>query len=324
MIRTPSISRSLLLICGLLLTVTPCITLAEVSTSDSDTESSSVSIFIAMRVAGGEDPGPWPVWKPIRTHVRDELHLNREGESNQDGTPAFAIHPETGFPVVTWAWFDGEDFEIALSTWNGSQWSPWELLTDNTEDDLDPRVSYSPGGQRQVCWWHDGSTSSGIDDSWHRQQDPLTDTWSEATLVSQPDGQGSYPDVCSWGSEWIYASYQLDDDGREGPHRVMVTWRERDGVEFSEQLEIAISDYTGELPESGSRINIQARVHSSGGQLWVDWIQDHDQMGYSIYESPGVWSAPEYLNYRSLVELAGSYEAGLDMSRQEVRGLVTH
>ena len=274
-------------------------------------------VFIADRqAAGGEDPGAWPVWRPLRDHLRAELHLNRDGEFNGDGPPAFALDPDTGFAIVVWAWFDGGDFEVVLSSWDGKVWRPFEWLTDNQVDDLDPRVEVGADGRRMVTWWRANRSVDRLDEVWYREHQPALDIWSEPEQVSPPVEQGRHPDVAHHIDGSVHVVFQAGD---APPWSVTVAWRPDGAVGFADRLVVAHSDYGGEIGSDPLAADVGAEIHESHGRLWVEWLQDDNLMGYSVYQGAGQWSAPEYLEYRVLVERAGSFSAGVDLARQQVR-----
>jgi lysophospholipase L1-like esterase len=62
-----------------------------------------------------------------------------------------------GLPWVTWCSHDGQDYDIFYSSWNGRNWSEQDRVTDNTDMDVHPSLSFTAGGIPVVVW----SKSSG-------------------------------------------------------------------------------------------------------------------------------------------------------------------
>lgn len=267
--------------------------------------------------AGGEDPGAWPLWRPFRAHLSPDLQLNPEGEANGDGPAGFAIDPRNGRAAVVWSWFDGADYEAVISEWNGEFWTPFQRLTDNLTDDLDPRIEIAPDRRRIVTFWRSGGGADGPDEVWQIERLPGADFWSEPALVTEPIENGRHSDVTWHEDGGTYVAYQSGDG--LAPWQVVVAWRFDGEPGFAQRLPVADSDYHGEIGTEPLVADVAVRIHSREGRLWVDWLQDDVLMGYSVYQGPGQWSPPEYLEYRHLVDRAGSFSAGLDMARQSVR-----
>lgn len=78
------------------------------------------------------------------------FHINRESDV-PNIFPDIAVDAD-GFPWVTWSFFDGDDYEIAYSFWNGHVWSEQQRVTDNTDADLHPSLSFISGGIPVVVW----------------------------------------------------------------------------------------------------------------------------------------------------------------------------
>jgi lysophospholipase L1-like esterase len=62
-----------------------------------------------------------------------------------------------GFPWVAWSAYDGRDYEIYTSSWNGRAWSGEEKITDNESGNTSPSIAFVYGSIPLVVW----SQSSG-------------------------------------------------------------------------------------------------------------------------------------------------------------------
>jgi lysophospholipase L1-like esterase len=145
--------------------------------------SGKIWVFWSGNVHGREailsstfDGGQWTAPNPI----------NRES-----GAPH--ILPDVGldsngFPWITWCSFDGDDYEIYYSFWNGFQWSGQEKVTENSDSDIHPRVSFTPGGIPIFVW----GKSNGIQSSLVCRL-KHTDSWSREIVLSQSEVETSQP-----------------------------------------------------------------------------------------------------------------------------------
>ena len=75
--------------------------------------------------------------------------------------PDVNLGPE-GFPRVVWSEYDGNDYEIFYTSWNGERWLGEEKITDNGESDSQPVVSHISGSVPIVVWSKSLKMGSGI------------------------------------------------------------------------------------------------------------------------------------------------------------------
>jgi lysophospholipase L1-like esterase len=78
------------------------------------------------------------------------LQINRESDAPHV-LPDVSLDAN-GFPWVTWCSHDGHDYDIFYSTWNGHVWSGQERVTDNTDADVHPGLSFTSGGIPVFVW----------------------------------------------------------------------------------------------------------------------------------------------------------------------------
>ncbi len=67
-----------------------------------------------------------------------------------------------GFPWVVWSAYDGRDYEIFVSSWNGKSWSPEEKITDNGQADLSPAIAFVHGTIPLVLWSRTSGPASAL------------------------------------------------------------------------------------------------------------------------------------------------------------------
>lgn len=73
--------------------------------------------------------------------------------------PYPAINPDAfadsqGLIWLTWASYDGHDYELYLARWNGQAWERELRLTDNQENDTFPAISGGSEGRPIITWMH--------------------------------------------------------------------------------------------------------------------------------------------------------------------------
>lgn len=75
-----------------------------------------------------------------------------------DQNPNLALNPYDGQPVVVWSRQDGgTDFELAMMRrLPGGWWAPFNILTNNQTNDVEPRAIIDPDEMAQIVWWPSG------------------------------------------------------------------------------------------------------------------------------------------------------------------------
>ncbi|MDH7511363.1 MAG: SGNH/GDSL hydrolase family protein [Clostridiales bacterium] len=72
-----------------------------------------------------------------------------------------ALNPDVtadskGFIWLTWASYDGHDYELYVARWNGQTWEREIRLTDNQENDTFPAIGRGSHGRQAVTWTRSG------------------------------------------------------------------------------------------------------------------------------------------------------------------------
>jgi len=246
---------------------------AEVSV---DARRSAPALFL-----GGGDNGdlgdPYPQWAVIRQGVDPGLVLNTSGDDNGDGPPSWAIDPASGNPVVAWARWDGHDHEIVYSRWTGSGWSDSVPVTDDDLDDVDPALAVAPDGTLRLAWWR---TENGHRTVWFRDLGQEGATAEEVTPLPRA---GSRPGIALHGGD-VKVAFQREE---AGTREVRVASRD---ASWADEL-VATTSYAG----PGGNGDIDVRVHSVAGHLWVDWIDADGQLAWSERDpATGAWGPVEH------------------------------
>ena len=255
-----------------------------------------------LATSGGEHPDPFPGWRPVRQNADASLMLNSSGDDNGDGPAAFAIDPATGNPVVTWAWWDGSDYEIVLSRWTGSEWSAREQLTDNALDDEDPAITVTADGGIRVTWWR---TENGHRTVWYRD---LALEEASAEEVTPLPRAGSRPGVANWEGD-VKVAFQHEESG---VREVRVATR---STGWTDEL-VASTAYAGPAGDG----DIDVRIHALAGHLWVDWVDADGQLAWSEWDAvAGTWSTPAHEAYTWDAAAGESEPVARERARARIR-----
>jgi len=73
-----------------------------------------------------------------------------------------AAADSAGRPGVCWSAYDGEDYEIYASFWNGSSWSAEEAITRNRVSDAFPSLAFARGSVPVVVWSRTSGSMNSI------------------------------------------------------------------------------------------------------------------------------------------------------------------
>ena len=157
------------------------------------------------------------VWETSsRRRIRDDrferVTLNANGAERGDGVPSIAIHPLTQLPWATWSFNEGGDAELAVSVFDGRNWSSPILLgaEGNGQADLQPKLLFTAEGKPIIAWWR--QSADGLSQSvWLTAR--ANGVWMAPVRLSSTRVRASRPSLLLRGNELIVA---IDGDGRGG------------------------------------------------------------------------------------------------------------
>lgn len=130
--------------------------------------------------------------------------LNESGALRGDGVPSVAVHPISGLPWAVWSLNENGDAELAVSLFDGRNWSSPYLLgaAANGIADLEPKLLFTPAGKPIVIWWR--MSSDGTDQSvWLTARS--NGTWLHPARLSGIRTRASRPAVLLKGSDLVLA-----------------------------------------------------------------------------------------------------------------------
>lgn len=219
-----------------------------------------------------EDADPVVSWEP----VADEWEcgsgklLNPAGDARGDGRPDVAIDPVTGWPLVTWAYWAGADYDIAFSEWEGEDWTEIDFITSDIENQLDPRSHIDDAGRVRTVWWE--PVQSGK--LYLAVREPGEVLWGLPQLLPH---SGRRPSVVLDGDSVLVA---FEEDGPHATQRVSVLTLLGSGG--NQDVTLATTDRVDPL---------DVMIHEAAGVFWADWKQSDDAFAYSV-RTAGGWTAP--------------------------------
>jgi hypothetical protein len=250
-----------------------------------------------------EDPDPVGIqWRPYSTMNPSRVLLNPEGEANGDGRPSSLYNKISQLPMVAWAKNVATGYDVVISYFENGVWSQPLVLCENATVTLDaePQLVVNPAdGSVHLLYWMD----EGSPRIMHRQAPADLSSWSDAVQVSDIGDIAIRPaGVFHQGHlNVVYESHT----GQIGGTPRLITLAAEDGGLFSSMV-LATT-----LHDESNR----PHIHSSGNNLWVEWIDSDDEMAWTSQVQPDPWSDIE-------PEPFGSVEERDFHVRREIRGLV--
>lgn len=260
---------------------------AEVSVSERENSLDT----LVLAIVDDFDPigGAWTQYRQVpASHV-----LNLDGALRGDGPPSLGFwtvtedsDPISGWPLVVWAYNTGTDHDVAFAEWDGSGWSVTEFLTNDTDDELDPKIYVEADGTAHVVWWAAG-TSENV---YLTTRAAGASTWNVPLLVTGGPEEGRRPAVAVFGGV-LRIAYERDS-GEPGMTQDVVVATQQPGGGFS--LELVGSTTRAE--------GLDVMVHEKHGHLWLDWKHEPAEFGCAehqgsswILRAPEPWTDPSWV-----------------------------
>ena len=227
-----------------------------------------------------DDPDPWPSFGLVRQTPLAYV-LNPNGDLHGDKSPDL-IFKLGSAPAVTWSYWDGTDFEIAYSEWNGSAWTAPVMLTENAVDDLNPKIALDTGGRPIITWWRAGSEPAVF--SIRRTSGSV---WEAESQVSQAGEAARTPAIAVPPDGHPRYGYEI----KSGSTRQVVVSRDNrvqpeDPPGTTPEI-VATTPYTGDT---------NPIVETRGSRTWVTWVHSATQVGWSELVN-GAWGLPDFEPY---------------------------
>jgi len=246
----------------------------------------AVSTYVEQGIV--DDPDPISsAWIPHHPASSIRIPLNTDGAVNGDNDPSLITGVASSFAVAAWARNSPEGYDIVVSRFDGSAWTPPQVVADSAADELDPHLVLDPDdGSIHLLYWIDDGTPRII----HRQAPSDLSSWSASVQVSEPGSDACRP----WGvlhDGALHVVYEEHDLGLgTTPRQIMLAIRQ--GQTFSSQI-LATTHYAGEN---------RPQVHSANGTLWVDWIDLEWEMTWIQQLPGGSWEPVEVETFQTQEE----------------------
>jgi hypothetical protein len=231
-----------------------------------------------------EDPSPInPVWRKFDIVGGLRVALNPLGETNGDGTPSLLRNPSNGLVAAAWARNSASGYDVVVSQFDSGAWTEASVVVGSTAQELDPQLVLDPDGSVHLFYWVDGTTPQVF----HRVAPADLSSWSTAEPVS-PTGQSACRPAGEFYNGVLYVAYELHSFGTGNTPKQVVLARYENGA-FTPEV-VAMTNNPG---------NVRPQVHSHGGRLWVDWIDDEladgsGEVAWTRLDAQGQWEATQY------------------------------
>jgi len=250
----------------------------------------------------------WVVWATDREHVQNDIYYKTSTDNGTSWTndtrltfadPAEDVSPSIiqtadGTVWVVWASDRTGNYELFYKTYNGTSWTVYEQLTDNTNLDWLPSIMQHQNGTLWVVWESD---REGAVDIYYKTSPHNGQTWSpEKRLTTDPswDLDPSIIQTCN-GTIWlVWTSY------RTGNYEIFYKTSADNGASWS--------PYTQLTTDKG--FNEAATItQSRDGSLWIAWQSDRKGKQYDLYytnstDHGSTWSPDTQLTTHSADDMS--------------------
>lgn len=142
------------------------------------------------------------------------------------------------------------------------------VVSDDPQDDLDPRIVVDPDGDTWIVWWRAAATHEVL----VRKRTYSDQSWSGERRVSTANESSRKPSVVHDGST-VWLAYELDDAGGKS---IAVNSIIDEPDPIPTRTILGSTSYLGEL---------DVRMHSDSSHLWVTWIDSDAWIGWSEYDT---------------------------------------
>jgi hypothetical protein len=194
--------------------------------------------------------------------------------------PDLRINPASGLIETVDATWSGSNYNVRYTVVNGAgQQSTSLLLSTNSANDLDPRISISNAGDAVVAWWRDSAPGVLV----YRKHAFTAGDWGAERTAGLATENNSRPRLAFAGDK-IWVAYQIQYSKSRAIGAQIID----DDPEPFRSI-VATTSYTGDL---------DLTLQFEGGHLWTTWIDTSQRVGYSEYVfQKGQWSVPAYESF---------------------------
>lgn len=232
-----------------------------------------------------DGPSPWSsiAWRPVGLGTGSRIVLNPQGEPNGDGAPTLLSNPATGMVAAAWARDSAGGFDVVVSQFVDGAWTAAQVVAGSPAQEFDPQLVLAPDGSVHIFYWVEGAT---------RQVFQVTapadlSSWSAPVLVSQP-GESACRPAGAFYNGVLHVAYEVHNFGNGNSPRQVVLARFDNGV-FTPEVVAMTNNLGGVYPQ----------VHSHGGRLWVDWVDEEasdgsGEIAWTRMNAEGQWDSIHY------------------------------
>lgn len=232
-----------------------------------------------------DGPSPWSsiTWRAVGPGNSDRVVLNPQGEANGDGAPTLLSDQTNGLIVAAWARSSASGFDVVVSRFVEGAWSTPHVVAGSLSHELDPHLVLAPDGTVHLFYWVEGASRQVF------QVVAPADlsSWSAPVLVSQP-GESACRPAGAFYNGVLHVAYEVHNFGNGNSPRQVVLSRFENGV------------YTPEVVAMTNNLeDVFPQVHSHGGRLWVDWVDQESpdgsgEIAWTLMNAQGQWSSIHY------------------------------
>ena len=221
-------------------------------------------------------------WARYTTPSSTTMVLNEGGNASGDGLPSMTVDPGNSLPIVTWGRNNGSGFDIVESHFENGAWTTPVVLAAGVTTSIDPEPFVTldkQTGDVHIVFVTSDSTPVVM----HTEAPADLASWTPPSMVSEVGENGLRPSaILHQGTLTI--AYESHVSGVGNTPRV-ITVATADGLgEFTYET---ITDSQGGSPN-------RPQLHvGMGSSMWIDWIDDSNNLAWVIWQPVTGWGSVE-------------------------------
>jgi hypothetical protein len=226
-----------------------------------------------------DDPDPvGSIWARFHTDTERLRVLNEDGVANADGQPSLLLNPGNRMAVVAWSKNSPSGYDIVVSFFSDGGWIEPVTLAGAPADELDPFLVNDPAtGAVHLLYWVDDSQPRVM----HRQAPADLSTWSAPVQVS-PLGEVACRPSAVFHQGQLQVAFESHGSAYGSVPRQITLATESGGAYTFEVLATTVHEDPN-----------WPQIHSANDRLWVDWIDDVEDMTWTRQQGQGPWEPVE-------------------------------
>lgn len=226
------------------------------------------------------DPIGGMVWVRYSASSGTRVLLNENGFANGDGRPTTTRNPVSGSPIVTWGKNNGSGFDIVESHFENGAWTAPAVIAGNVTTSVDPEpyiVTDRQTGDVHLVYFANDTAPAVM----HTQAASDLSSWTSPALASQVAEYALRPSAVIHQGTLTIAYEAHGSSVGSTPRQIVVATADGAGGFTHESV---TATHFGDPNRPRLHVGL-------GDSLWLDWVDDNNDMAWSVWQPGSSWGA---------------------------------